>query len=76
MSKITQRQADTLTFIKTFIAENGFPPTLSEIADHFKIVINAANDRLKNLILSGAVERAPNQSRSIKVVKGFRVRIK
>jgi len=76
MTKLTQRQADTLLFIKTYIAENGYPPTLSEIAAHFVIAINAANDRLKYLILAGAVEKMPNQSRSIKVVKGFRVRVK
>ncbi|GMU95334.1 MULTISPECIES: transcriptional repressor LexA [Ignavibacterium] len=33
--KLTERQKEILNHIQNFIAENGFPPTLREIASHF-----------------------------------------
>ena len=31
MEKITTKQAETLTFIKKFMVEHGFPPSVREI---------------------------------------------
>lgn len=31
---LTQRQAEALEFIKSFVANKGYPPTVREIADH------------------------------------------
>jgi len=76
MAKLTQRQADTLAFIKMYIIENGFPPTRAEIGDQFNVGDQAAQWRVEKLIALGAIERLSSKSRSIRPVKGFRVRIK
>ena len=37
MEKLTRRQEDTLTFIKTYMVSHGFPPTVREIANQFNV---------------------------------------
>ena len=33
MEKLTKRQEDTLNFIKSFMVEHGYPPTVREICE-------------------------------------------
>ena len=35
--KLTERQNEILNFIKDYLRENGFPPTLREIGSRFQI---------------------------------------
>ena len=42
MIGITKRQKEVLNFIRVFIKENRFSPTMQEIADHFNFHVNAA----------------------------------
>ncbi len=74
--KLSQKQADTYYFIKAFIKEQGYPPTLAEIAEAHSITITAANFRLSHLIEKCAVTRKMNHARSIKLVPRFKVVIK
>lgn len=76
MTALTQKQADTLSFIKEFINENGFSPTRKEIGANFDVQPNAAQVRVTGLINKGALTAPPGKSRSIRPVKGFRVKIK
>ncbi len=50
MLKLTKRQSEILSFLKTWIEDNGYPPTRAEIAKElgFKLP-NAAEDHLKAL---------------------------
>lgn len=76
MSKLTQKQADALAFIKSFRSEKGFSPTRQEIADNFGIQVTSAQVRVIALIKKGALTEVKRSFRSIIPVKGFRVRIK
>ena len=76
MSILTEKQAEVLNFIKSYIADNGFPPTRKEAAESIGIAPNAIQDRIKGLIKKGAVTDAKGNSRSVVPVKGFRVRVK
>ena len=46
MKGITERQQQVLNFISDYTAENGYPPTVREISEHFGISIRAIQDHL------------------------------
>ncbi|MEZ4360986.1 MAG: transcriptional repressor LexA [Kofleriaceae bacterium] len=66
---LTQRQRDILAFITASIVERGFPPTLREIGEHFKIrSTNGVNDHLKALEKKGHLRREDLKSRAMRPV--------
>jgi repressor LexA len=66
---LTQRQRDILDFITASIVERGFPPTLREIGEHFKIrSTNGVNDHLKALEKKGHLRREDLKSRAMRPV--------
>ncbi|MFE8069558.1 transcriptional repressor LexA [Marinobacteraceae bacterium S3BR75-40.1] len=66
--KLTPRQTEVLTLIKTYIEETGYPPTRAEIAKKlgFKSA-NAAEEHLRALARKGAIEMVPGASRGIRL---------
>jgi len=70
---LTERQEKILTFIKTSIAEQGYPPTIREIGEHFGIrSTNGVNDHLKALERKGHLLRGELKSRALTVLDGGR----
>ncbi len=68
MEQPTRRQAQILAFIRSAIEDNGYPPTLAEIAGHFGFRShNAAVDHLKALARKGALELTEGASRGIRL---------
>lgn len=72
MSKLTKRQSEILAFLKTWIEDNGYPPTRAEMAKElgFKSP-NAAEDHLKALARKGAIEMIPGASRGLKIIESI-----
>lgn len=69
MSPLTERQQQVYDFLATYIAQNGYPPTLQEIARHLHVSGNLGVLRhLKALEREGLVTRNPGSSRSISLV--------
>ena len=68
MNRLTGRQEQILNYIKEYLAETGFPPTRSEIAQEmgFKSP-NAAEEHLRALARKGAIEMLPGTSRGIRL---------
>lgn len=68
MNRLTGRQEQVLDFIRDYLAETGFPPTRSEIAQEmgFKSP-NAAEEHLRALARKGAIEMLPGTSRGIRL---------
>ena len=68
MIKLTTRQNEVLDFIRSYIAETGFPPTRADIAQElgFKSA-NASEEHLKALARKGAIEMIPGTSRGIRL---------
>jgi repressor LexA len=67
---LTKRQKEILGFLKEYLGERGYSPTLEEIANHFKIAsLNAIYKHLKALEERGFIRRLSNQARSIKVLE-------
>jgi repressor LexA len=66
---ITKRQKEILEYLKTFLLEEGYSPTLEEIADHFGLAsLNGVYKHLKVLEERGFIQRLSNRARSIKIV--------
>ncbi len=67
MKSLTKRQRQLLDFIEAHIAENGYPPSIREMAEHMGIrSTNGVNDHLKALERKGYLERkAGLKSRAI-----------
>lgn len=68
MKEITQRQSEVLNFISTFIKENGFPPTVREIGENFKISLRAVQDHVGALQKKGYLSQSQKRARSISVL--------
>src|SRR5436853_7703435 len=70
---LTDRQEKILTFIKKSIHDQGYPPTIREIGEHFGIrSTNGVNDHLKALERKGYLLRGELKSRALSVIEGGR----
>ena len=68
---LTERQEKILAFIKKSILEQGYPPTIREIGEHFGIrSTNGVNDHLKALERKGYLHRGELKSRALSVIDG------
>lgn len=71
---LTGRQREVLDFIARWVDEKGFPPTLKEIADRFRLSsVNAVRDHLKALERKGYLRRRAGASRSLTLEPGARI---
>ncbi len=67
MKQLTRRQGEILHFIKQFISENKYPPSIREIAAAFGISSSGAHDHVKALVRKGEIKFGSNRSRAIEV---------
>jgi SOS-response transcriptional repressor LexA len=67
-SELTPAQAETLAFIRSYIAKNGYSPTVAEIAIAEKVNVNAIGERIAQLVKKGAVTKTPRIARSLRPV--------
>ncbi len=68
MQPLTERQQKILTFIQKFVSDHSYPPTVREVARHFRIAVSSAQDHLGAMRRKGAIARAESLSRSLSVV--------
>jgi len=70
---LTERQEKILAYIKKSIQDQGYPPTIREIGEHFGIrSTNGVNDHLKALERKGYLLRGELKSRALSVIEGGR----
>src|SRR5437660_11281668 len=68
---LTERQEKILSFIKKSIQDQGYPPTIREIGEHFGIrSTNGVNDHLKALERKGHLLRGGLRGRALRVMGG------
>lgn len=66
---LTKRQREILGFIRDYLGDNNYSPTLEEIAEHFGIAsLNAIYKHLNVLEERGFITRMSNRARSIQLV--------
>ncbi len=69
MEKLTERQNDILTAIKKFEAENGYPPTVREIASMVNLSSPATiHTHLTNLVNKGYLKKGSNKNRTLELL--------
>lgn len=69
MDKLTQRQEETLMFIKEKIADQGYPPTVREIGQYLGLSSPATiHVHLSNLEDKGYIKKKGNKSRAIELL--------
>jgi repressor LexA len=66
--KLTKRQQEVLDYIKNYIQESGYPPTVREIGGAFEISEKGAYDHLKAIEKKGYIRRASRKNRAIEVL--------
>jgi len=72
MQELTKRQQEILRMIKSHIDRTGFPPTRTDICNHFGFRSpTAADDHLRALERKGAIELIPGTSRGIRILTEF-----
>ncbi len=68
MRPLTARQESVLAFIKDFLNEHGYPPTIREICTHFQFLPRAASNHVNALVKKGYLAKQPLKSRSLEIV--------
>jgi len=62
--RLTRRQQEVLTFIRTFSQRHGVPPTVREIGERFHVTPRAAFDHLRALERKGYLRRRVTTGRT------------
>jgi repressor LexA len=66
---LTSRQREVLEFIRKFMTQEGYPPTVREIGAHFGFVPRSVFDHLKALERKGYLRRVASKSRSLQILE-------
>lgn len=65
---LTKRQRQVYDYIRSFLSENGYAPSLAEIAAAFKLTsVATVHEHISNLEAKGLLRRQANRSRAIEV---------
>jgi repressor LexA len=65
---LTSRQREIFNFVREFIKERGYPPSVREIGGHFHIFPRAVFDHLKALEKKGYLKRRGSMSRGLEIL--------
>jgi SOS-response transcriptional repressor LexA len=66
---LTMRQCEVLSFIKIFIKNKGYSPSVRDLATEFGFSPKAAFDHLIALRKKGYITWVPNTARTISIIK-------
>ena len=65
--QLTDRQREIFDFIASFISEIGYPPTLREIGERFRISEKASYDHVNRLVRKGYIEYEYYKPRTLRL---------
>lgn len=66
---LTKRQKELFDYLRDYIGEHGYAPTLEEIGEHFELTsLATVHKHLSNLESKGIIRRTWNHSRAIELV--------
>ena len=67
---LTRRQREVLDFVRQFLAERGYSPSLEEIGEHFGLSsVATVHKHVQHLVEKGYLRKAWNRSRSVEPVE-------
>ena len=68
MVKLTTKQKVVLEAIEWFIEQNGFPPTIRDIAELTNTTTHPTHEKIRNLEEKGVISTQNGKVRSIRVL--------
>ena len=68
MKGLTKRQKEVVEFIRDYIQEHSYPPTIRDIASNFSVSVKAAFDHVKALEKKQVIKSDVNRSRSLEII--------
>lgn len=68
MQGLTERQKKVIDFLKSYVKDHGYPPTMREIGEHFGFTWPAARGHLIALGRKGVIRINPLKSRGIEII--------
>lgn len=69
-----KRQRELLEFVQSFVARNGYSPTLQEICKGMKLSsVATVHEHLRTLEKKGVIKRNPNEIRGIEIAAPYNV---
>lgn len=72
---LSPRQNEIFEYIKKYILDFGFPPTVREMAAHFGVVVASIQDHLETLKERGVIRHHPGKARAIVVCDGVKIHV-
>jgi repressor LexA len=73
MERLTRRQQQVVEFIRAFMRDNGYPPTVREICTELRLSSpSTVHAHLANLERQGLVRRDPTKPRALELTKELR----
>ena len=66
--ELTKRQQQVLDFIINYLKNTGYPPTVREVGNEFKISSKGAYDHLIAIEKKGYIRRSPTKPRAIEIM--------
>jgi repressor LexA len=68
MATLTKRQKQMVDYLKNYIDENGYAPTLAEVGEYFGLSsLATVHKHLRNLENKGFISRTHNHSRALEI---------
>ncbi|MCX5719924.1 MAG: repressor LexA, partial [Nitrospirae bacterium] len=68
MRNLTERQKKIIEFLKSYVKDHGYPPTMRETGEHFGFTWPAARGHLIALEKKGVIRINPLKSRGIEIL--------
>ena len=68
MSDLTQRQEDVVRFVRDYIAEKHYSPSVRDVAKWFGISPQAVTCHIKAIVAKGGLAHTPGIARSLRVI--------
>lgn len=75
-TKLTDRQSEVLSYVKTYIHDNKTAPSLGDIAKNFSFSSVSALTHVRALEAKGIIKRTKGKNRSMELVKKAKSRAK
>ena len=69
MRTLTERQIEILNYIDGYIKQNGYSPSVRDIAGHFKISAMGAHDHILALEKKGVIKSHHKKPRTITILR-------
>jgi repressor LexA len=67
MKELTVRQKEVLVFIADYKSKHSYPPTIREIAEHFKMSVKGAHDHITALKRKGQIKHEEKRPRTLEL---------